>query len=103
MGPLGTTADGLDDPDLISISKTGYSIVNVTVAVNVILVDGYALKGTVVKLYAAITIKRINVTVLGNGSVLIPFNGTWVRSDSSLTTSVKQRSEDLDFLGLAKR
>jgi hypothetical protein len=48
MGPLRTTADGLDDRDLISISKTGCSIVNVTVAVNVTLVDGYALEGTVV-------------------------------------------------------
>jgi hypothetical protein len=51
----------------------------------------------------AITINRINVTVLGNGSVLVPSNGTWVRIDSNLTTPVKRRPEDLDFLGLVKR
>jgi Secretory lipase len=96
-------SDVLDDTDLISIPKTGCSILNVTVAVNVTLVDGYALEGTVVKPYAAITINRINVTVLGNGSVLVPFNGTWVRIDPDPTTSVKRRSEVLDFTGLVKR
>ena len=88
---------------MISIPRIGCSIVNVTVAANVTPVDGNASEGTVVKPYIAITINRINLTILGNGSVLTPFNGMWVRSDSNLTTSVKQRPEDLDFLGLAKK
>lgn len=96
-------SDVLDDTDLLSIPKTGCSIQNVTVAVNVTLVDGYALEGTVVKPYAAITINRINVTVLGNGSVLVPVNGTWVRIDPDLTTSVRRRSENLNLLGIARR
>jgi hypothetical protein len=95
----------LDDAEttLVSIPKTGCSVVNVTAAVNVTLVNGTALEGDVVKLYAAITVNPINVAVLGDGSVLVPFNGTWVRIDPDPTTSVKKRFEELDFLGLVKR
>jgi hypothetical protein len=100
---LNFLSDVLDDTNYLSIPKTGCSIRNVTVAVNVTLVDGYQLSGTVMKPYAAITVNSINVTVLGNGSVLVPFNGTWVRIDPDPTTSVKRRSDDMDFLGLVKR
>jgi hypothetical protein len=100
---LSFLSDVLEDTDLMSMPKTGCSILNVTVAVNVTLVNGTALEGTVVKPYAAITVNRINVTVLSNGSVLVPFNGTMVRIDPDPTTSVKRRAGDLDFVGLVRR
>ncbi|KAN0089549.1 Secretory lipase domain containing protein [Hyaloscypha variabilis] len=90
---LSFLSDVLEDTDLMSMPKTGCSILNVTVAVNVTLVNGTALEGTVVKPYAAITVNRINVTVLSNGSVLVPFNGTM---------RIAELRNSLDVLGAAE-
>jgi hypothetical protein len=52
-----------------------------------------------VKPYSAITVNPLNVTVLANGSVLVPTdNGTIVRIDAT-PTGTEKRSQGLDFVG----